>query len=56
MDPIDNPDHGAKMYGIRVVNRSFDPNAVQGVSSVPPDGGPVFPATEDVEISSAPTN
>jgi len=57
MDAIDNPDHGAKVYnGVRVVNRSFDPNAVQGVSSVPSDGGPVFPAVEDVEISSAPTN
>ena len=60
MDRIDNPDHGQAMYngvkgGVRVVNHAFDPNKVQNVSSQPPEGGPVFPALEDVQISSTPT-
>lgn len=56
MDRIDNPDHGSGIYnGVRVVDRPFDPNKVQGVSSSPPEGGPVFPALEDVQISSTPT-
>lgn len=56
MDGYDNPDHGKRMFdGVRVVDRPFTGANVQQVSSVAPDGGPIFPATEDVQISSVPT-
>lgn len=56
MDLIDNPDHGSAMYGgVRVVENQFKPENVQNSSSVPPEGGPAFPAVEDVQISSVPT-
>lgn len=56
MDTIDNPDHGHSLYnGIKVVNNSFNPAKAVTISSTPPEGGPVFPAMEDVQISSTPT-
>lgn len=58
MDAIDTPDHGEATYmsnGTRVVQRGFDPDKAMNVSGAPPEGGPVFPALEDVQISSVPT-
>ena len=58
MDAIDNPDHGRRVYhadGITVVNSSFNPATALKSDAVAPAGGPVFPAMEDVQISSTPT-
>ena len=58
MDAIDNPDHGASTFngdGIKVVTRPYVPSKALNDSAVSPAGGPVFPAMEDVQISSTPT-
>lgn len=58
MDAIDNPDHGRQVYtahGITVVNNPYNPGDAKPDAAIAPAGGPVFPATEDVQISSTPT-
>lgn len=58
MDGFDNPDHGRSIYnmnGVIVKENPFIPSEVHQSSSVPPEGGPNFPALEDVQISSVPT-
>ena len=58
MDAIDNPDHGRRVYqasGITVVDNPFNPAKATHDPVPAPSGGPLFPATSDVQISSTPT-